>query len=440
MKILYFDCATGISGNMTIGALLEACNGEAYLRKELAKLNLPGYELKISKRDSHGINGIYFEVLEEGTDIPVDATHELKKDTVLHTYNAIKAEGEYGHHHHDDDHDHSHDHHHEHHHIHHHDHRSYKDIKAMIEVSSITDEAKKITRDIFDVVAAAEAKVHNKTIEEVDFHEVGAIDSIVDIVGTAILLDYIKPDKIIFSTICDGFGTILCAHGELGVPVPATAEIYKNKSISFKQINVDTELVTPTGAAIAGALATSYELMPAMTIMNTGIGVGKREIGRANVLRVYIGEIAEEAPKTDITVINSNIDDSTGEELGFVLEKLMSAGALDVSFAPIIMKKNRPAYRLEVICKMEDKDKLADIIFTETTTIGLRYYEVKREELQRSQVLINTELGQIRGKKVVTNTGKSYVYPEFSDLERISNEFGIPVKSVKAIFERGLDS
>lgn len=424
MRILYLDCATGISGNMTVGALIEACNGEEYLRRELAKVNLPDYEIKITKKASCGINGTYFEVVEKGTDIPVDS---------VHGHGDLRADR------HHDNISHSDKHHmHTHHHFHH-EHRKYKDIKALIRNSSITEGAKHMALDMFYEVAAAEAKVHNKPVNEVAFHEVGAIDSIIDIVGTAILVDYIKPDKIISSTVNDGFGTVRCAHGELSVPVPATAEIYKNKGVIFKQICIETELVTPTGAAIIGTLSSQYELMPPMKLLSSGAGVGSRKIGRANILRTFIGELNDDASDEDIIVINSNIDDSTGEELALALEKLMAAGAIDVSFAPIIMKKNRPAYRLEVICKAKDKEDLSEIIFDETTTIGLRYYEVKREELERESIIIDTELGRIKGKRVITKSGKLYVYPEFDDIKRISSELGIPAKSLKISFERGIN-
>lgn len=462
MKILYFDCATGISGNMAIGALLEICDGEQYLRDELAKLEVPGYQLNVIKRDSHGIDGTYVEVLEANTGIPVDAIHDGNKNvgssatlglhhghTHSHHHELDSSPEHHSHgHYHDHNHDHSLDNHCHNHqddndnnHNHNYVHRTYADIKQIIEDSGITEDAKNLSKSMFHKVAVAEAKVHGKPIDEVHFHEVGAIDSIVDIVSVAILMDYIKPDRVISSVVSDGYGTIKCAHGVLSVPVPATSMIYKNEHIRFKQIEVPTELVTPTGAAIISTFAESYGLMPEMNLNKIGIGVGSRNIGGPNTLRVFLGEdvTAEgETQNGDIIVINSNIDDSSGEDLGYVLEKLMDAGALDVSYAPIFMKKNRPAYRLEVICRAETREKLSEIIFDETTTIGVRYYPVQREELTRVRTLVDTELGQIEAKQVSTTSGHTYTYPEYESMKSIASELGISMKSVRAAFEKGL--
>ena len=464
MKILYFDCATGISGNMAIGALLEICDGEQYLRDELAKLGVPGYQLNVIKRDSHGIDGTYVEVLEANTGIPVDAIHDGNKNVGCsatlglhhghthshhHELDSSPEHHSHGHHHdHEHEHDHSLDNHcdnhqddHDNNHNHNHVHRTYADIKQIIEGSGITEAAKELSRSMFQKVAAAEAAVHGKPIDEVHFHEVGAIDSIVDIVSVAILMDYIKPDRVISSVVSDGCGTIKCAHGVLSVPVPATSMIYKNEHIRFKQIEVPTELVTPTGAAIISTFAESYGLMPEMNLNKIGIGVGSRNIGGPNTLRVFLGEDVTadgETQNGDIIVINSNIDDSSGEDLGYVLEKLMDAGALDVSYAPIFMKKNRPAYRLEVICRAEIREKLSEIIFDETTTIGVRYYLVQREELARVRTLVDTELGQIEAKQVSTTSGHTYTYPEYESMKSIASELGVSMKSVRAAFEKGL--
>lgn len=450
MKILYFDCATGISGNMAIGALLEICDGEQYLRDELAKLGVPGYQLNVIKRDSHGIDGTYVEVLEANTGIPVDAIHDGNKNVGSSATLGLHHGHTHSHHHeldsspehhsldnhchnHQDDNDNNHN--------HNHVHRTYADIKQIIERSGITEDAKNLSKSMFHKVAVAEAAVHGKPIDEVHFHEVGAIDSIVDIVSVAILMDYIKPDRVISSVVSDGYGTIKCAHGVLSVPVPATSMIYKNEKIRFKQIEVPTELVTPTGAAIISTFAESYGLMPEMNLNKIGIGVGSRNIGGPNTLRVFLGEDVTadgETQNGDIIVINSNIDDSSGEDLGYVLEKLMDAGALDVSYAPIFMKKNRPAYRLEVICRAETREKLSEIIFDETTTIGVRYYLVQREELARVRTLVDTELGQIEAKQVSTTSGHTYTYPEYESMKSIASELGVSMKSVRAAFEKGL--
>jgi len=264
MKVLYFDCSCGICGNMTLGSLLEIVNDEEYFKSEIEKLHVDGYKMEISKKDSHGINGTYVNVIVDGKD-------------------------EYGHVHHIHEEEHHHDHEHEHEHHHHHEHRNLYDVNKIIDESEIDEKAKILAKDIFMKVAIAESKVHGKPLEEVHFHEVGAIDSIIDIVGTAILINKINPDLIISSTVNEGHGFIECAHGKMAVPVPATSEIFASEGVKFKQIDVDTELVTPTGAAIISTLAKEYTLMPEMKLDKVGFGIGTKDIGYASALKVYYG-------------------------------------------------------------------------------------------------------------------------------------------------------
>ena len=390
MKTLYFDCSSGISGNMTLGALTEIIGDEKYLLEELKKLNLDGYHIEISKKIKNGITGTYVDVILE---------HE--------------------HHHH----------HHEHgeHHHHEHEHRNLNDVNQIIENSSLDKSVKELAKKIFLRVAKAESKVHNKPIEEVHFHEVGAIDSIVDIVGTAILINKINPDKIISSIVNDGHGFIECAHGTMSVPVPATSEIFAASNVKFKQIDIDTELVTPTGAAIIAELATEFSTLPAMTIEKIGWGSGLKELKIPNVLKVYYGETSEQ--NDDIVVMETNIDDCAGEILGYTQELLFKNGALDVFFTPIYMKKNRPAYRMTVACKEEDMNKLQNIIFKETTTIGIRYRFEHKTKLERKMVEINTKYGKIKAKKVVNN-GEEYVYPEYESIREVAEKNNIPLKEM----------
>lgn len=256
MKVLYFDCSSGISGNMTLGALSELVAEPDFLQQELQKLNVPGYHLHISKTKKNGITGTYVDVHLE---------HE---------------------HHHD------HDHHH-HHHDHGHHHRNLSDVNAIIDQAQIDEEAKSLAKRIFLRVALAESKVHDEPLENVHFHEVGAVDSIVDIIGTAILISKIKPDKIISSVVNDGYGFIECAHGLISVPVPATSEIFAASEVKFRQIDIDTELVTPTGAAIIAELAQSFGIMPAMKVSKIGWGCGSKDLKIPNVLKVLLGTIDE---------------------------------------------------------------------------------------------------------------------------------------------------
>lgn len=403
MKILYFDCSSGICGNMTLGALLDIIDNDEFFLNEIKKLNVDGYKIEISLKDSYGINGKYVNVIVDGKD-------------------------EYGHVHHlhEDD-----EYHHEHH--HHHEHRNLNDINEIIDKSSLNENVKELSKEIFLKVAKAESKAHGKSIDEVHFHEVGAIDSIIDIVGTAILINKINPDKIISSVVNEGHGFIECAHGKMSVPVPATSVIFATENVKFKQVDVDTELVTPTGAAIISSLATDYTLMPEMKLEKVGLGAGSKDIGYSNLLKVYLGE--EDEVKDDLYVIETNIDDSNGEELGYAMEKLIENHANDVFYTPIYMKKNRPAYKLEAICKKENLDNLLEIIFNETTTIGARFYKVDRVELKREEIEIKTKYGKVKGKKVITPNGNSFVYPEFESMKRLAKEKNIALKELYKIEE-----
>ena len=387
MKALYFDCSSGISGNMVLGSLLEIVGDEEYLLKELKKLNVEGYKLEISKKVKNGITGTYVVVI-----LPKAENHHLG-------------------------------------------HRNLDDINKIIDNSKIDEKSKELAKRIFMRVAKAEAKVHNKPLEEVHFHEVGAIDSIIDIVGTAILMNKINPDKIISSIVNDGYGFINCAHGTMSVPVPATSEIFASSDVKFRQIDVDTELVTPTGAAIIAELAEEFTTLPAIAPEKIGWGAGYKDLKIPNILKVYYGEMEENPEQDDkFVIMETNIDDSTGEILGYTLEKLLKSGALDVFYTPIFMKKNRPAYRLTVACRKKDMENLQNIIFRETTTIGIRYRFEDRIELKREFVEIDTKYGKIKAKKVFSN-GEVYIYPEYENLKEISEKNNVPLKELyKMIF------
>lgn len=386
MKTLYFDCSSGISGNMTLGALTEIIGDENFLIEELKKLNVNGYHIEISKKVKNGITGTYVDVILE------------------HNY--------------------------------HHEHRNLEDVNKIIDNSSLDEKVKDLAKRIFLRVAKAESKVHNKPLNEVHFHEVGAIDSIVDIVGTAILINKINPDKIISSVVNDGHGFIECAHGTMSVPVPATSEIFASSNVKFRQIDIDTELVTPTGAAIIAELADEFTYLPEMVTEKIGWGSGLKDLKIPNMLKVYYGEM--EKPNEDIVVMETNIDDCGSEILGYTQELLFQKGALDVFFTPIYMKKNRPAYRLTVVCKKEDMKELQKIIFRETTTIGIRYRYEYRSVLKRKLDEIDTEYGKMKVKKV-ENDGENYVYPEYESIKEVAIKNNIPLKELYKIKELNLD-
>lgn len=392
MKVLYFDCSSGISGNMTLGALMELIDDPQYLQNELKKIHVDGYHLHVSKQKKNGITGTYVDVHLE---------HE--------------------HHH-----EHQHEHHHKHHHEHHHVHRNLYDVNHIIDQSDIDESAKDLAKRIFLRVALAESKVHNETLENVHFHEVGAIDSIVDIIGTAILITKINPDKIISSIVNDGYGFIECAHGTMSVPVPATSEIFAASQVRSRQIDIDTELVTPTGAAIIAELAESFEIMPIMKVSKIGWGCGTKDLKIPNVLKVSMGTIEKQS---EVVVIETNIDDCSGEVLGYTMEELMNKGALDAFFTPIFMKKNRPAYRLTVVCYEDKLEEMKDILFQETTTIGLRYRYEQRTVLDREIIELQTPYGFIHAKKVY-HKDQIYIYPEYEDVKSIARKNHISIQTV----------
>lgn len=397
MKVLYFDCSSGISGNMALGSLTEIVGDENYLIEELEKLNVDGYKIEMSKKVKNGITGTYVDVIQERR------AHYHEEE-----------------HHHEIEH-------------HHHEHRNLNDVNKIIDDSSLNDKTKDLAKRIFLRVAKAESKVHNKSLDEVHFHEVGAIDSIVDVCGTAILINKINPDKIIASVVNDGYGFIECAHGTMSVPVPATSQIFASSSVVFRQIDIDTELVTPTGAAIIAELATEFTFLPAMKVQKIGWGTGLKDLKIPNVLKVYLGEVKN--PNEEIVVMETNIDDCPGEILGYTMEKLFNAGALDVFYTPIFMKKNRPAYRMTVVCKEEDILKLQNIIFKETTTIGIRYRYEHRTELSRQMVEIDTKYGKLKAKKV-DNNGETYIYPEYESMKELAEKNDISLKELYSIEKR----
>lgn len=399
-KILYFDCASGISGNMTLGALLDlGADREAFL-KELEKLGVEGYQVQITETEKNSIRATHVEVVVEGEE--PDGSH-----------------GHSGHDHHE------HEHHHEGGHTHAHPHRNFVDIRALIAHSDLSENVKELSLRIFKRVAQAEAKVHGKTLDEVYFHEVGAVDSIVDIVGCAILIDQIRPDAVYASVVQEGHGFVRCQHGLLSVPVPATSEIFAASEAKMKQIDIEGELVTPTGAAIIAELAERFGTMPEMKTERIGWGAGTKNLSIPNILKVYQGFTEEEhtnwMQSDEIMVLETNLDDCSGEMMGYAMEKLMQAGALDVSFAPIVMKKNRPAYRMTVLIKPEQEMLMERLMFTYTTTIGIRKHLEKRSILKREKVSVTTAAGELEAKKVYLEDSVR-VYPEYQSAVQLAEK------------------
>jgi uncharacterized protein (TIGR00299 family) protein len=394
MKTLYFDCFSGISGDMTIGALLDLGLDLNYLRAELQKLPVERYELKASRVTRSNISAMKFDVLVEG-------------------------EENHGHH----------DHHHD------HFHRKASQILAMIRDSNLNTNTKRIAGEIFTKLAISEGKVHHIAPEDVEFHEVGAVDSIVDTVGTAVGFDAFGIERFLCSAINIGGGFIHCQHGVFPVPAPATADLLRQATIYQK--HVETELVTPTGAAILAAVVNRFGQLNGFATERIGYGAGTKQFPELpNCLRLMLGEersISSEQVRGDVIVIEANIDDMNPQNFAYVNEKLLQAGALDVFTVPVQMKKGRPGQLLQVLAPSDAVDALSRVIFQETTTIGVRKYPVDRTTLDREFVEVETEYGRVRVK--VSKLGGEIVNfaPEFDDCVRLARENNVPLKKVQAV-------
>lgn len=413
MKVLYFDCFSGISGDMTLGALIDLGIDRELFLSELDKLNLAGYEIRIENSIKNGITG---------TDVHVILNSDYEE------YSEKRIQHEHESH----DHHHGHEHHEHRHHMHHHEHnsRNLKDIEELIDASELKLSIKEFSKKVFDEIARAEAKVHNKSVNEVHFHEVGAIDSIVDIVGTAICLDLLGVQKVYSSPLHDGKGFVECQHGKIPVPVPAVLEMLKGSKIPLITENIDTELVTPTGMGIIKCLADDFGNMPAILIDRIGYGMGKRDTGGFNALRVVMGTLfGQDEAMEEIAVLETNIDDMNPEMISYTMEKLFEAEALDVFFTPVYMKKNRPAVVVTVLCNPSDERKLVDIILKETTSLGVRRSLARRHCMHRETISINTEYGEVDVKIASQGDYKKYA-PEYEACRSIAKSKGIELQKV----------
>lgn len=439
-KVLYLECNSGISGDMTVGALLDLGADRKVLEHALASLGVDGYHLHFGRKEVCGLDAFDFDVHLEGEDGGHDHGHD-------HDYShGHSHEHDHSHEHeHDYDHDHSHDH--EHTHAHPHIHRNLHDIYHIIERLDSGESVKEMARNMFRIVAEAEAKAHGLPIEQVHFHEVGAIDSIVDMISVAVCVDNLGVDQVVVSALSEGRGHVHCQHGVLPVPVPATANIASAYGLELHFTDNEGEMVTPTGAAIAAALRTRDSLPASCRLLKIGMGAGNKVFRQANVLRAMLLESNETAAMPEGTpegmpdsgenpedscsmwVLETNLDDCTGEMLGFSMELLLKAGAADVWYTPIYMKKNRPAYMLSVLCREENVGKMEEIILTHTTTIGIRRHQVERTVLARDVVSLETGYGPA-DVKVCTYKGRKCYYPEYECVRKICLESGMDFQTV----------
>jgi len=379
MKVLYYDCFSGISGDMNLGAMIDLGVDAAFLRKELEKLNLAGWELSTERSQRHGITGT--------------------KVTVRQT-------------------------------SHEHVHRHLPDIEKIINGSALSVEVRDLSMRIFMKIAEAESRVHGIPVDHVHFHEVGAVDSIVDIVGAAVCYTELGVEAVYVSDVELGSGFVNCDHGRLPVPAPATSEIIKG--IPVKIGGVDFEATTPTGAAIIAALGTKFGAGPGLTITKTGYGIGHKEHPVVpNVLRVFLGESNEDKVRGHRAVLmETNIDDMNPEFYDHISGKLFMSGAADVFFTQLIMKKGRPGVMLSVICEKGAEGRLKEIIFRESTTLGMRTFEFDKDTLTRETIKVNTIYGDVIVKRSFFGGMQVSVKPEFEECRKIAAERNIPVKEV----------
>ncbi len=384
MRIAYLDCASGISGDMFLGALIEAGLEPRELLEELKKLPLGFYRFKRTRAMRGGLVGARVEI-----EVPAGQPH-----------------------------------------------RHLGDIEVMITQAKLAESTELKALAVFRRLAEAEGKLHNRPPDQIHFHEVGAVDAIIDIVGACIGLDRLEIGSLICSPLNVGAGSVEAAHGTLPVPAPATMELLKG--VPVYSTGVQGELVTPTGAALVATLATSFGAMPAMTVERIGYGAGSKDYpSHPNIARIFVGPAGEAVPAVAgkpgdevVSVIEANLDDMTPQLYGYLSEQALAAGALDVTCTPVQMKKNRPGFLISILCAPADSDKLAQMLFQQTTTIGLRIYEARRKVLQRQAVLVDTSYGPVNVKVAWLDGKVVNAAPEYEDCHRIATEKNVPLKEV----------
>jgi len=388
VKILYYDCFAGISGDMNLGAMIDLGVDPEVLREELRKIEIGSYEIRVERDQRRSIFG-------------------TKVDVILPSGEGAPAHG--------------------------HGHRSFKDIAGLIEKSNFSDGVKSTSHNIFMKIARAEAKIHGHSIDEVHFHEVGAIDSIVDVVGAAICFEVLKVDKIISSPVQVGGGFVKCAHGMLPVPAPATAEILTGIPIRYGIVPFET--TTPTGAAILAATAGRFADRVDFTPLNIGYGIGHRDTDVPNVLRVFLGEMEDEQQDLDVEVkeaclMECNIDDMSPELYEGIVERLFEKGALYVYLTPIIMKKSRPAVKISILCDTDHRKGIEEVLWLQTSTFGLRVNKIEKLILRRDVSTMKTKYGDLCVKNAYLRGERIKWKLEYEDAKRLAQEKGVSIKAI----------
>ena len=396
MKILYFECNSGAAGDMLTAAMLELLPDPEKFVEKLNAVGIPGVSFELKKAEKRGIRGSSVSVLVHGEE-ECDHRHE------------------------------------DHHHHHEHHHSSFHDIEETVSKLNISGKVKSDVTAIYRIIADAESKVHGEPVEKVHFHEVGALDAVADITAVCMLFEELSPDAVFASDICVGSGEVVCAHGTLPVPAPATAEILKGLPIYSG--NIKSELCTPTGAAILKYFVGKFGEMPQMTVQDIGYGMGKKDFPTANCVRAFLGESQDPKSYETAVELSCNIDDMTAEEISFACERLHDAGAKEVYTLPAGMKKSRPGTLVRVICDPNDTEKFVKLIFKYTSTIGVRQTLTKRYILDRKEEKISTDFGEIRIKKS-HGYGVTRSKYEYDDLAALAKKHNMTIGEVKALLPK----
>ncbi len=449
MRTLYLDIFSGISGDMFIGALIDLGVDATRLNRELEKLGLDGYHLHIARQQKENIEGIKFDVhLGHHHTEPEHKREPERAAAAAHTHSHSHAhshEHAHGGHHHDHAHDEDHGHGHDQDHAHSHN-RTFAQIKKLILASGLSDWVKEKAVRVFERIAVAEGRIHGLPPAEVHFHEVGAVDSIIDIVGGCVALELLGRPRVLAGAVVEGTGWINCAHGRFPIPAPATLQILSARGIAITQCEEPQELITPTGAALLAEFAESFGPMQGLAAAKIGFGLGTRDNRtRPNVLRAILGETIAEAAgpasandwQTDtIAVLETNLDDLNAEILGYFIERALAAGALDVFHTPIQMKKSRPGVLLTVLCAVADADKFTELMLRETSALGVRRSTSERRKLQREFTMVKTAYGELSVKLGKLNGKVVQAAPEFESCRAAAEKTGAPLKLVYEAAQR----
>ena len=448
MKTLYLECGMGAAGDMLMAALLELVPDRQAFVDRMNGLGLPGVRVEAEKAEKQGITGTHMRVTVNGEeeiseDVPEHEHHHDHDEDHDHKHkhhhdhddehghkhkhhHDHDDDHEHHHHDHDDDHDHEHDHDHDHEHHHHHHHTTAAEIGQIIDGLAVSDRVKADAKAVYDLIAAAESQVHGHPVDQIHFHEVGTMDAVADVVGVCMLMEEIGAEKIVASPVHVGSGKVRCAHGILPVPAPATALILQGIPTYGGQVR--GELCTPTGAALLKHFVSSFGDRPVMAAEAIGYGMGQKDFEQANCVRAFLGE--SQGVREGITRLECNLDDMTGEEIGFAMDQLMKAGARDVYTTPIGMKKSRPGILLSVICLPKDADRLAAAIMKHTTTLGIRRQDMSRYVLERSIRTAETEYGPVRVKEA-SGMGVTRAKAEYDDLAALAEKHGVSLEEIR---------